>query len=307
MLVRTLLPVIAAANLPDCALSAPDQWYTGSLLSPSGALPDAGILVVEPYLTTKIAGSRFDATGRVRSLNARTCSATSLTAFKYAVTRSVTLQAFPQTTTGCEHGKKYSASFADLPVATLVRVFQKDTHHRRPAISLLGGLSFSTGRYQRLRVASETTGTGAWQIRTGVIMQSQQTPPAGNPLRLRGWATIQTPLARLSVYGKSAYGSFSSSTSISVGISGEVGFAAEYALSRQWVIACDIVRTWSDGAVTSTLYKTTQPSSGDWEVAPAIEYNWSSMRGIIVGAAANYAGHNTDRSFGAQVAVNVVY
>jgi hypothetical protein len=56
-----------------------DQWYTGSLLSPSGALPHQGMLGLEPYLIFADQTGGFDSTGPSRAVGSASRSLSSST------------------------------------------------------------------------------------------------------------------------------------------------------------------------------------------------------------------------------------
>lgn len=51
----------------------------------------------------------------------------------------------------------------------------------------------------------------------------------------------------------------------------------------------------------------TGSASTDWQVAPAIEYNWNARWGVIAGSSVYYAGHNTGIKVSPQFAINTVF
>ncbi|MDN6713513.1 MAG: hypothetical protein L0L41_02710, partial [Acetobacter sp.] len=80
-----------------------------------------------------------------------------------------------------------------------------------------------------------------------------------------------------------------------------------------WVLAMDLARDWANGSriwgtnATGKHVDRIASSSGDWQIAPAVEYSWSPRFGVIVGSAIYYAGHNTGVKVSPQFAVNMIY
>ncbi|MBB2191285.1 hypothetical protein HLH34_15175 [Gluconacetobacter azotocaptans] len=263
---------------------------------------------MEPYVAFQCANDRFDAVGRNQSLAASSCTISNFTAIKYGVTRSLSLQAIPTIARNKDARKWGNLGFGDLPVDIMWRVLDEDSRHRYPTLSFLSGISFPTGRYQKLDSMADAMGSGGWQLRIGLAAQSLQTMPNNRPLRLRGWLAFHVPLGRVSVRGLNAYGlPASMASTVRVGMSGQGGVAGEYGVDRHWVLAFDLVRNWSNGNRIYRSRRSAEPSSGDWEVAPAVEYNWSAKLGIIAGAVIPMVGHNEAREFVGQAAVNIVF
>jgi hypothetical protein len=75
----------------------------------------------------------------------------------------------------------------------------------------------------------------------------------------------------------------------------------EYTLTRNWALALDIEYLHTDhtrfsdtkGATESKKNQVGLPSSEQFSLAPAIEYNWSANFGIISGVWFSIAGRNT--------------
>jgi hypothetical protein len=76
----------------------------------------------------------------------------------------------------------------------------------------------------------------------------------------------------------------------------------EYSLTREWVLALDIIGEASgktklrgrngEGTAVSQVF----PSSRYVGFAPAVEYNWSDRTGILLGVWVIPKGHNTPAS-----------
>jgi hypothetical protein len=92
--------------------------------------------------------------------------------------------------------------------------------------------------------------------------------------------------------------------------------AAEYSVTRNWVLAMDVqyqrdartdvAGTILNGSLQSDLHFLL-PSRRAISVAPAIEYNFNSQVGVIVGAIWTVSGRNVDANIIPVVALNMVY
>ena len=96
-------------------------------------------------------------------------------------------------------------------------------------------------------------------------------------------------------------------------MSGQAGFSLEYGVTQRWVMAVDVARDWANGSKVWGVNGNGQrvnrinSASGDWQVDPAVEYNFTSRVGMIAGASIYYAGHNNGVRIAPQFAVNTVF
>lgn len=99
-----------------------------------------------------------------------------------------------------------------------------------------------------------------------------------------------------------------------------VDAAWEYSLTRRWVLALDIVYQHDTSTTLSGFDSpapgTTAPptrvqrhfgSSDVFTLAPAVEYNWSSSMGVIVGTVFTAAGRNASANIVPVAAINMVF
>ena len=73
----------------------------------------------------------------------------------------------------------------------------------------------------------------------------------------------------------------------------------EYSVTRNWVFALDFVYQRDDYADSDTAWR--------FGVAPAIEYNWSSNVGVIVGARWFVAGRDSNATVTPMAAINLLF
>ncbi|MBV1833716.1 hypothetical protein [Novacetimonas pomaceti] len=293
-----------------------EQWYTGSLVSPSGALTKKGVFAFEPYFAYSTPTGYLDSGGRERALHSGMRDISNFTLYKYAITNAISIQTTPTISYGWRrHGDTTSgAKFGDLPVDVMWRYLNADPTRYIPALSIFAGIAFPTGDYTKLGRTEDGIGTGAYTFRLALTEQSTYTLPGHHALRLRIWGTFRRALTTAHITNTSSYGTTQGFHGTArPGMYGESGFSLEYGISQKWVLALDLARDWADGAsihghdARGALVHTVGEGSGDWMIAPAIEYNWSPRFGIIAGVTAIFAGHDTARVLSPQFAFNSVF
>jgi hypothetical protein len=78
--------------------------------------------------------------------------------------------------------------------------------------------------------------------------------------------------------------------------------AVEYSLTREWVLALDIIREATSETTVKGRYfdgplvRQSFPKRRYVGFAPAVEYNWSDRSGILLGVWINPKGHNSPSS-----------
>jgi hypothetical protein len=89
--------------------------------------------------------------------------------------------------------------------------------------------------------------------------------------------------------------------------------AAEYSLTRNWVLAFDVVYQHNEstrvvGTTSGGAVPLEQTSGSSYSIgfAPAIEYNMSSTIGVLFGVRIIEIGRNTDAAITPAIAVNMV-
>jgi hypothetical protein len=185
-----------------------------------------------------------------------------------------------------------------------------------PATAVVLGATFPTGRYDRLTNPADGFGAGAYSTSLSWYSQDYLWLPNGRILRVRLDLTYAISNSA-NVADQSVYGT-------GVGFRGHAhpgdsftaDTAAEYSLTRNWVLATDLVwvhnsstrLTGSEPAAGGPAVIDTQSGSSEYlAVAPAIEYNFSSRVGVIVGARIFVAGRNTGSSVTTAAAINMVF
>lgn len=300
--------------------SLEDAWFTGPIVAAgAGTLPRGGVLI-EPYFFDVIRYGRFDRDGKERSAP-RNDGWGSLTYMLYGLTDDFTIGMIP--TFGFNDvsvgNDSSSAQFGDLTLQAQYKLSQFREGRRVPTTSLVIQQTLPTGKYDRLGShPSDGFGSGANTTTIALYSQYYLWMPNGRILRTRfnvAYALSDDVRVRdVSVYGtpEGFRGTAEPGDVLTINSSWE------YSITRNWVFAFDFVYQYDDNTRlrgTITDPDTGASTQGDedfgsaWRlgIAPAIEYNWTSHVGIIVGARWFGLGRNTSATVTPAVAVNMVF
>jgi hypothetical protein len=315
-----VLAVGAAAAAHAAQQSREDAWWTGPMLAPSAATLPAGHVLIEPYLFDIMTDGRFDSNGTRQSTPGEH-DIGSLTYVLYGLTDRVTLGMIPRFLYNEPAGAPNSShpGVGDLTLQAGFGVTRFEDGHRTPAISVVLDETLPTGRYQRLARGSDGFGAGAYTTALSVYSQDYLWMPNGRILRVRLDLTYSLS-SSVGLHDASVYGT-------PVGFSGRAypgnsftaDAAAEYSVTRNWVLALDVVyQHEGDTLVRGQLAPPAGGSGGGsfgaasgsayaLQLAPAIEYNFNSRIGVLLGVRVFASGRNTTSSVTPAVALNMVY
>jgi len=278
--------------------SAPEAWWTGPIIASSGGTVPAGHVLFEPYL--------FDARGDAGDYMG------SLTYILYGVTDRLTLGLIP--TFGAAHSKGGGArpvpAVNDLTLTAQYRLHRADIGDAIPTFSLLVQRVLPLGRYDRLRTGSDR-GIGSGSHATSLGLYAQWSNLFGDRI-LRTRVNLTGTFAnRTMVRGVSVFGTPSGFRGHAhPGDSMFLDVSFEYSLSRNWVLASDLLYSSSEhGHVFGDIegqgkYAAGLPSSRSFGFAPAVEYSWSASRGVLVGIRRIMPGRNRSSSWTPVIAFN---
>ena len=300
--------------------SLDDAWWTGPIVAAGAGTLPRGRALIEPYLFDVIRYGRYDRGGEKQSAS-RVHGYGSLTYMLYGLTDELTVGLIP--TFGFNDVNEGSDSsgvrLGDITLQAQYRVSQFREGSRIPTTSLVIQETLPTGQYDRLGShPSDGFGLGAYTTTVAFYSQYYLWMPNGRIVRTRfnvSYAFSDDVRVRdVSVYGTDA--GFRG-----VAKPGDVltiNSSWEYSITRNWVFALDFVYQHDDN--THLRGSIVEPLSGDsqevqedfgsaWRfgIAPAIEYNWSSRIGLIVGARWFAAGRNTSATVTPAVALNMVF
>lgn len=289
-----------------------EAWWTGPLLASGASTLPKGHILFEPYLYDAKPYGTFDGEGKRRS--APDADNIGSSAYMlYGVTDTLTAGFIPHLGYRRAGGRwSQGLGVGDLTAQAQYRLTQYKPGGRVPTISVMLQENLPIGRHDRLDDRpNDGFGGGAYATTLGVNAQHYFWTPNGRILRGRfNVAYTRSDVAR--VNGASVYGT-------SKGFAGKaqpgdsllVNLAFEYSVTRNWVAAMDLAwqrdaSTKVTGALGGSAFERRYPVSKAVILAPAVEYNFNSQVGVIVGARIVPAGRNTTASVTPAIAVNYV-
>jgi hypothetical protein len=316
----TLAAAISGANEASPSTgparqSRDDAWWTGPLLAAgAGTLPQ-GHFLVEPYLFNVATTERYDDSGRRRSVP-RSDYYGSQTYLLYGLADRVTVGLIPRFGFSDPGAGRSSSGIGvgDLSLQAQYRLTQFEEGSWVPTTSFVFSETLPIGKYDRLGSRpSDGLGAGAYTTSAALYSQYYVWMRNGRILRTRlnlTWAiSNDASVEDVSVYGTGE--GFRGHAS--PGNSFNLDLAWEYSMTRNWVLALDLVYQRDGSTRIRGSDGSSQPvdlqsgSSWQFQVAPAIEYNWNGNVGVIVGARWIADGRNTGASITPVAAINIVY
>ena len=285
-----LMPCPASAQATDVARlrdAMKAARWTGPMLASNAETLPKGHFYTEPYFYDVIVGGDHHPG--------------SSGFYQYGLLDSLTVglqPAFATETNKLGRG----IAIGDFKLLSQLRLTHFTPEHRIPTIAIVINEVLPTGKDDHLKPGQEGHGSGSFATEIGINVQHYFLLKNGSLLR-----------ARINVLKSFPHGAHVSDRSVygtDVGFSGHakpgskttlIG-AVEYSLTREWVLALDVIhestaRTKLEGHYpTGPLVKQSFPSSRATGFAPAVEYNWSDRSGILVGVWISPKGHNTQAS-----------
>ncbi len=312
--------LLLASTAATAEQSREDAWWTGPMLAPNAATLPQGHALIEPYVFDVITSGHLDTSGN-KHAGEREHDVGSLTYALYGLTDDVTAGLIPRFIYNEPAGAPNSSGveIGDLTVQAGYGLAHFHDGGHTPDISFVLQETLPTGRYDRLSRPSEGAGAGAYTTSINLYMQDYFWMPNGRILRGRLDLTYASS-SSVSVHDVSVYGTSEGFAGHAYpGDSFMADAAAEYSLTRSWVLALDVVYFHSESTRLSGTIPAAAPGSDSSPVehrsgssaslgfAPAIEYNWSSRMGALLGVRIIEIGRNTAATVTPAIAVNMVF
>lgn len=288
--------------------SLADAWWTGPVLAAGAGTLPPGHLLIEPYLYDVI-GAHSNGFG-------------SRTYVVYGLADRVSVGLIPTAGYNKESNGRSSSGvgIGDLTLLAQYRLTQFHQGSWIPTISFVAQETLPTGKYDRLERPSDGFGGGSYTTTLAFYSQSYFWLPNGRILRAR-LDLSQAFSNAAKVEGVSVYGTDAGFRGHAKPGSSFLGdAAAEYSVTRNWVLAFDFSYGASgnnrvigysivDNAAVQNPEKTqvVSGSSAAFSFVPAIEYSWTSNVGVILGTRFIPASHNTSATITPVVAINLVH
>jgi hypothetical protein len=294
-----------------------DAWWTGPLLAPSANTLPRGHMLIEPYLYDVITQGFYNSSGtRVSAPHANGFG--SLTYINHGLADKFTVGMIPvfgynEVSNGLGSA---GIGMGDLTVQAQYRLHLFKEGRWFPTTSVNVQETLPTGKYDHLgNRPSDGFGSGAYTTTLGFYTQTFFWMPNGRILRAR-FNVTQAFSHSVNVEDVSVYGTTQGFRGhASPGAALFVDLAGEYSITRHWVLAMDgtyrhqyntPVTGYNSANPTNLLSLNSGPNQA-FALAPAIEYNFNSRVGVIVGTRLFPSGRNTAVSITPAIAVNIVH
>ena len=289
----------ARADTAPSRQSLDDAWWTGPMLANSAHTLPQGHVLIESYLYDAISG--------------KTNTVNSLSYLLYGATDWLTLGLVP--TAGYaslrDGPDRAGPKWGDTELRAQLRIAALDAERGIPDVAVALIETVPTGKYDRLARAGDGFGGGATGTALALYSQMVWWMPNGRILRtrldLQGGVWNDTRVSGVSVYGTGP--DFQGRAR--PGNRYSIDAALEYSVTREWVLALDVIASHGNGAI-ALGFEGTSPvllhsgSSDGVGFAPALEYNVSSNLGFLAGLRVLPAGHNSKASLTPAIAINYV-
>jgi Putative MetA-pathway of phenol degradation len=313
--------LIAASGAAAAQQSRQDAWWTGPLLAPNAATLPQGHALIEPILFDIITSGHFDTSGN-KHAGPLEHDLGSLSYVLYGLTDDVTAGLIPRLFFNEPAGAANSSNlgFGDLTLQLGYGLAHYRDGGHTPDVSLVLQETLPTGRYDRLTRASDATGAGAYTTSLNLYLQDYFWMPNGRILRARLDLTYGVS-SSVNLRDESVYGTANGFSGHAYpGDTFTADAAVEYSVTRSWVLAFDAVYQHSDSTrLSGTVLPGTGPGSAASQIehqsgssysigfAPAVEYNWSSRMGALLGVRIIEIGRNTTATVTPAIAINMVF
>lgn len=286
-----------------------DAWWTGPMLANSAETLPPGHFLFEPYLYD-IRSSAGDSFG-------------SRTYILYGLVNRLSIGLIPvfgynRVSNGSNSS---SVGVGDITVQAQYRLTEFQPGSWVPTTAIQLQETLPTGKYDDLG-SRPSDGLGAGTYTTTLALNSQTYfwLPNGRILRMR--FDISEAWSRTAdVQGVSVYGTGQGFRgNVKPGNSFFADLSFEYSLTERWVLALDATysrngNTYAAGEDLLDPSNIPYPqnirlNSGTSEafgLAPAIEYNWSSAIGVLLGTRVTFGGHHSTNTVTPAIAINYVY
>lgn len=278
-------------------------WYTGSLLADNGTNTAKGMINLQPYLYFRDTNGIFNKAWGVQSIDS-TFTFHSELDFEAGLTNWLDIKFVGNALYNEKDGDRFF-KVGDTTVEIGIQLLRDKIYTAIPAIRLTYIESFPTGKYKNLnpdKAGIDATGSGSYESIFGFVIEKVVYWFEKHPIRFRLNPTY-TYSPKVRVKNFNAYGGgFNTNGKVKPGDFFSGIFAFEYSFTQKWVVAMDIVQTYSKKSTFSgnpgtnpdgTAASSTNSSGNQTSLAPAIEYNFSANLGVIAGAHFSVRGRNS--------------
>lgn len=295
-LAGSIASAAGAAQAPDAETAEAERWrtamqsarWTGPMLASNAETLPKGRGYTEPYFFDVISGGEH--------------SPGSSGYYQYGLLDGFTVGFQPHFSIGTDHPNRRPA-VGDIKLLTQLRLTRFTPDNRIPTIAVVLQEVIPVGKHDRLGPSKDGHGSGSFATEIGVNLQHYFMLKNNRLLRAR-LNLLQRFSHGADIADRSVYGTGEGFRGhAKPGATTTVIGAVEYSLSREWVLALDVIgeargKTRIKGRYAEGGPTVRQEIPSGWYVgiAPAVEYNWSDTSGVLLGVRIIPKGHNTPSS-----------
>lgn len=294
-------------------------WNTGPLLCPAFQLCAQGTYDIEPYMYINAIygtyGAHWHESSQDYNIQAYNYNLIQLGLSDY-INVSLSPQFFYQTY------RDYSvANIGDLPLQVYIGLTKDNPDSNIPGMVLGIKTTVPLGRYKNLSpdgAVADAIGGGSWRPTVDIAIGKQIHLSGVHFLIVRSYFAYQF-LNNFKVQGFHAYGGgYKAKGYMKMGAQYTYIASFEYAFSRHGVFAFDFNYQHNNkmtfhghgGYINideNVQSSTGVPSSDQFSIAPALEYNFNANVGLIAGVWFSVAGRNAQAFYCPTFALNIQY
>jgi len=273
-------------------------WFTGPLLTPTARVLQAGHVNLEPYAFWTITNGHYNSDWQAHARR-KLYHLNTLLTFKIGLGHHVDFSGVIQSSKKWTQKNAY-AGFGDPIFGFDLQLIEGNTDKGIPFLKLSILEIFPVGKFEHLHPMNEGTehlGKGSFATNIGLTCSGQFHFSGDHYLNCRAQAST-TLFPPVHVSGISVYGGDPSTCGrVYPGTTFNFLAAAEYSLTANWALAVDFQAHFAARNRFKGHTKTPvrDRSSAQMSLAPALEYNWNEMYGLIVGSWFTLAGRNAPR------------
>lgn len=261
--------------------------WTGSMLSSNAGTLPKGRFYTEPYFFDVITGGNH--------------YPGSSGFYQYGLADGFTVGIQPKFAVGTRSPNR-EFSVGDLKLLSRLRLTQFTPERRIPTIGLAIQESLPIGKHDKLGPKEDGHGSGSFATEVGLNVQHYFL--LGNGRLFRGRVNLLKSFRHgADVADRSVYGTQPGFRGhAKPGAKTTMIAAVEYSLTREWVLAFDVIRESTAKSRLKGRYgsgpviEQELPSSHSVGFAPAVEYSWSDRSGVLLGVWISPKGHNSSSS-----------
>ncbi len=301
----------------DDEMFANMPFFTGPLITPTAHTIPKGHFNFEPYLYVV---SNYGIYNQNRRLKTGEHNTVVLAQFPVWVglTDFMDISVMTQFNSRFKQDQA-STQFGDVEALIEFQLLTDTPTNYFPAVKISISETFPTGKFENLdpsKSGTDVGGGGIYQTEIGLVASRMFAVTSCHYLSFRS-ALLYNFSPPSSVSGYHAYGG-------GLGTNGKVKVgdqiiwlgAFEYNFGAHWAIACDLEFLYQKKKSFSGKIGELPngepamigaPTSCQWSIAPAIEYNYNQHVGAVAGAWGSFAGKNAQAFLSGVLAINIYY